>query len=322
MRWRSLALATAVGMILFVPAGAVAQAPKVPRAGMIFGGSSADSFMANRRQALREAGYVEGETIEVAWRFSDGRNERMAALAVELVRLDVVALVAAGGAATTAARNATTKIPIVAIGDGLVAEGHVASLARPGGNVTGVSLLGSELDLKRLEVLKQTVPSATRIAVLRDPTTSRDSLGALQTGARAMGITLKILEVRKVEDLDPAFQVAREWPAQGLNVLASPLLNGLRRTIIDLAAKYRLPAIYQWPESAKDGGLMAYGPTNLHLYQLTFAQLDRVLKGTKPSDLPVIQPSEFKLALNLRTAKALGLQFSNALRMRADQVIQ
>jgi putative ABC transport system substrate-binding protein len=289
---------------------------------MIFGGSSADSFMANRRQALREAGYVEGETIQVEWRFSEGRNERMAALAVELVRLDVVALVAAGGAATTAARAATTKIPIVAVGDDLVAEGHVASLARPGGNVTGVSLLGSELDLKRLEVLKQTVPGATRIAVLRDPTTSLDSLAALQTGARAMGITLKILEVRKVEDLDPAFQVAREWPAQGLNVLASPLLNGLRRTIIDLAAKHRLPAIYQWPESAKDGGLMAYGPTNLHLFQLTFAQLDRVLKGTKPSDLPVIQPSEFKLALNLRTAKALGLQFSNELRMRADQVIQ
>src|SRR6266851_4096938 len=175
MRWRSFALATAVGLTLFVPAFVVAQAPKVPRVGMIFAGSSADPLNLVRRQALRGAGYVEGQNIQVEWRFSEGRNERLAAIAVELVRLNVDALVTFGGAATTAARNATTKIPIVAIADDLVAEGHVASLARPGGNVTGVSILASELDLKRLELLKQAVPGASRVAVLRDPTTSHDA---------------------------------------------------------------------------------------------------------------------------------------------------
>ena len=322
MRWRGLAVATAVGTTLCVPTFVVAQATKVPRVAMIFAGSSSDSFMPYRRQALRDAGFVEGQTIRTEWRFSEGHNERLAVIAVELVRLDVDALVTYGGAATSAARSATTKIPIVAVADDLVAEGHVASLARSGSNVTGVSILGSELDLKRLEVLKQAVPSASRVIVLRDPTPRRDLVEALQTAAQTMGITLKILEVRKVEDLDPAFQVARGWPAQGLNILSSPLLHGLRRTIIDRAAKYRIPAIYQWPESVKDGGLMAYGPTYLDLLHLTFVQLDKVLKGAKPSALPAVQPSEFKLAVNLRTAKALGLTIPSSLLLRADEIIQ
>lgn len=289
--------------------------------GIIIAGSATDPLQVVRRQALRDAGYIEGQTIEVRWRFAEGRSERLPSLATELVSSEVAAIVTFGGAATAAARMATTKIPIVAVADDLVAEGHVASLARPGGNVTGVSLLATELDVKRLEVLKQVVPSASRVAVFKDATTPSGHLATLQAGSHAMGLTLQILEIRKVEDLDGAFQAARGWRAQGLNVLASPLLNGLRRTIIELAAKHRLPAVYQWPESVRDGGLIAYGPTVTGMYQLTFALLDKVLKGAKPSELPAEQPSEYKLALNLRTARALGLTIPPGMVSRAHEVI-
>lgn len=320
---RCLALVTIVGIAVLRPDAVVGQpAPRLPSVGIIFAGSSTDPLQAIRKQALRDAGYVEGQTIEVKWRFSEGRNERLPALASELVSREVDAIVAVGGAATAASRNATSKIPIVAVGDDLLAEGHVTNLARPGGNVTGVSLFSTELDLKRLELLKQVVPSASRVAVFRDPTTPSSHLARLQAGAQAMGVTLQIMEIKKAEDLEGAFQAARGGNAQGLNVLASPLLNGLRRTIIEMAARYRVPAIYQWPESVRDGGLMGYGPTLTALYQLTFAQLDKVLKGAKPSELPVVQPVEFHLALNVPTAKALGLTIPASMVSRADQVVR
>jgi putative ABC transport system substrate-binding protein len=320
--WRWLALATTVGIAALRPDALVGQpSPRLPSVGIIFAGSSTDPLQAIRRAALRDAGFIEGQTIDVQWRFTEGRNERLPAIASELVTREVAAIVAFGGAATAAARHATTNIPIVAVGNDLVAEGHVANLARPGGNVTGVSLLATELDLKRLELLEQVVPGVSRVAVFKDATTSGSHLAALQAGGQAMGITLQILEIKKVEDLEGAFQAAQGWRAQGLNVLASPLLNGLRRTIIERAAHYRLPAVHQWPESVRDGGLMAYGPTQTVLYQLTFAQLDKVLKGAKPSELPVVQPAEFKLALNVRTAKALGLTVPPSIVSRADQVI-
>ena len=268
LRW--LALVTIVGIAVLRPDAVVGQpALRLPSVGIIFAGSSTDPLQAIRKQALRDAGYVEGQTVEVQWRFSEGRNERLPALASELVSREVAAIVAVGGAATAAARNATSKIPIVAVGDDLLAEGHVTSLARPAGNVTGVSLLSTELDRKRLELLKQVVPSASRVAVLKDPTTPSSHQATLRAGGHAMGITLQILEIKNAEDLAGAFQAARGGNAQGLNVLASPLLNGLRRTIIELAARYRLPAVYQWPESVRDGGLMGYGPTLTALYQLT-----------------------------------------------------
>jgi putative ABC transport system substrate-binding protein len=197
--WRWLAVATIVGIAVLHPDALVAQSsPRLPSVGIIFGGPSTDPLQTIRKQALRDAGYVEGQTIEVHWRFSEGRNERLPALAGELVSREVAAIVTFGGAATAAARNATTKIPIVAVGDDLVAEGHVASLARPGGNVTGVSLLATELDLKRLELLKQVVPSTSRVAVFRDPTTPSGHLAALQAGGQAMGIALQIHEIKKV----------------------------------------------------------------------------------------------------------------------------
>jgi ABC-type uncharacterized transport system substrate-binding protein len=277
LRW--LALVTIVGIAVLRPDAVVGQpALRLPSVGIIFAGSSTDPLQAIRKQALRDAGYVEGQTVEVKWRFPEGRNERLPALASELASREVDAIVAVGGAATAAARNATSKIPIVAVGDDLLAEGHVTNLARPGGNVTGVSLLSTELDLKRLELLKQVVPSASRVAVFKDPTTPSNHLATLQAGSQAMGITLQILEIKKAEDLRGRFpgRPRRECP-------------GAQRPC---------------------------------LTQLTFAQLDKVLKGAKPSDLPVVQPAEFQLALNVRTAKALGLTIPPSMVSRADQVIR
>jgi putative ABC transport system substrate-binding protein len=321
--WSWLALATIVGIVVLRPDALVAQLPtKSPSVGIIFAGAADDPLQAVRKQALREAGYVEGQTIDVYWRFADGHSERLPTLARELVTRHVAAIVTFGSAATAAARGATTKIPIVAVGDDLVAEGQVASLARPGGNVTGVSILATELDLKRLEVLKQAVPGASRVTIFRDATIPGGHVAALQAGAQTMGITLQTLEIRSAKDLESAFQAAQGWRAQGLNVLASPLLWGFRRTIIELAAKHRLPVIYQWPESVRDGGLMGYGPTISGMYRLTFDVLDKVLKGARPSELPVVQPSEFKLALNLRTARAIGLTIPSSMVARADQIIR
>jgi len=320
-RW--LVFAMSVAVLVLRPDTLVAQSsPRPPSVGVMFAGQSSDPLQPLRKQALRDAGYVEGDTIHVHWRFTEGHDERLPGLAKELVSRDVAAIVTFGGRATAAARSATTTIPIVAVGDDLVREGQVASLSHPTGNVTGVSILATELDVKRLEVLKQVVPGASRVAIFKDTTAAGGHMSALQAGAHALGVALQVQEIRRVEDLDAAFDAAQRWRAQGVNVLASPLLWGFRRNSIELAGRYRLPVVYQWPEAIRDGGLMGYGPTISGMYQLTFAVLDKVLKGAKPSELPVIQPSEFKLSLNLRTARALGLTVPPGMVARADQVLR
>jgi putative ABC transport system substrate-binding protein len=302
----------------------VAEAQQVgspPRVGVIrrVSGGPLEGLL---RQAFRDFGYVENKNIRIEWRFHEGREDRLPAVARDLVRLKVAAIVTFGTVPTTVARRATTAISIVAGSDDLVAEGHVASLSRPGGNVTGVSILASELNVKRLELLKQAVPGASRIVVLWDPDTGSHHLDPLESAARSMAVELKILEVRGGDDLDRTFQVAREWRAQAMNVLASARLNGLRSSIFKRAATGGLPAIYQWDTSAKEGGLMAYGPTTRDFYRLVLLQLDKVLRGAKPADVPVVQPSEFKLVVNLKTARVLGLTIPPSLLLRADQVVE
>jgi ABC-type uncharacterized transport system substrate-binding protein len=185
-----------------------------------------------------------------------------------------------------------------------------------------VSILASELNAKRLETLKAAVPTASRVAVLWDPATGNFHLAPLEAVARKLKVALKIEEIRRAEDLNRAFESARVWRAEAVNVLASPLLHALRQSIIDHAARSRLPAIYQWEESATSGGLMSYGPSRRDVFQVIGVQLDRVLKGAKPGDLPVEQPTKFELVINLKTAKALGLKIPPALLQRADQVIE
>ena len=281
-----------------------------------------DPWSKELAQALRDAGYVDGRNGRIEWRSAEGQTERFPALAGGLVKLPVHAILAVGDLAIRAARQATATIPIVAGSDDLVGEGHVVSLARPGGNVTGVSILAAELNAKRLEVLKAAVPTASRISAFWDPATGEFHLRTLHAVARTLSVELNIQKVRRADDLSHAFEAARAWHAQAVNVLASPLVWSLRQLIIDQAARTRLPAIYQWGEAVRDGGLLSYGPTRAEVFRALAAKIDRVLTGAKPSDLPVEQPTKFELVINLKTAKALGLTITPSVLGRADQVIE
>lgn len=316
--------AAALGILLLTgPLAAAAQPPvKVWRIGILEPYAAGDPINNQIRQYLREVGYSEGRNMAIEWRHGAGETAGFPALAADLARRKLDAIVAIGEPAIRAAREATTAIPIIAGTDDLVGEGHVASLRRPGGNVTGVSILASELNAKRLELLKQAVPAASRVAILWDPATGSFHLPLVQAVAGTRSIELKVHEVRSAEDLKPAFDAARAWRADALNVLASPLLHALRQPIIDQAALNRLPAIYQWEESARAGGLMSYGPIRAEAYRAICVQLDRVLKGAKPAELPIVQPTRFELVINLKTAKELGLTIPQSLLVQADKVIK
>jgi putative ABC transport system substrate-binding protein len=315
----TLALALA---ILVAPVAAAQSAGKIPRIGVLQVWSSADPMVELIRQSFREVGYVDGQNILIEFRLADGKTERLPALAAELVQLKVDAILTFGDPGIRAAQQATRTIPIVGATDDLVGAGLVASLARPSGNTTGVSILASELNVKRLELLKETFPRVSRIAALWDPGSGTFHLKGLEAAARSLGVELQILEVRRPEDFRRAFEAAKKARVGALNVLASPFLYGHRQTIIDLAAKNRLPAIYQWREMPEAGGLMSYGPTIPELLRLCSAVLDKILKGAKPGDLPIEQPTKFELVINLKTAKALGLKIPQSVLIRADEVIQ
>jgi ABC-type uncharacterized transport system substrate-binding protein len=319
-----LAVLVLLAGLLPAPHRIDAQAPaKVAKVGVLRLQHADDPSNDLIRQALRETGYVEGQNIRTAWRYAEGRTERLVPLATELVGLKPDAIVTFGGPVIRAVRRATSTIPLIAMADDLVREGHIVSLARPGSNVTGVSIFGPELDVKRLELLKQVVPEATRVAVFADPdVTDAASIKQLRAAAQSLALQLNIFEVRREEELPRVFERARDWRAQAVNVLASVNLNTFRRTIIDLAAKARLPAIYQWDQSARDGGLIGYGPTLLGLYRIAFVQLGKVLNGADPATLPAAQPTEFKIVVNMKTARALQLTIPPPLLARADEIIE
>jgi len=292
-----------------------------PRVGVLEPYAAADPGY-RMREALRDIGLEEGRDVIVEWRYAEGEAARIPALAAELTQLKLDAIVAIGDVAIRAVGQAMPTIPVVAGTDDLVGEGHAASLNRPGGNVTGISIMASELNAKRLELLKEAVPSASRVLVLWDPATGAFHLPLLRGVAEALHAELQVQEVRGREDLNRIFEIAQSWRAETLNVLASPLLHALRQPIIYQAAVNRLPAIYQWEESARAGGLMSYGPVRRDVYQAISRQLERVLKGTPPAELPIEQPTKFELAINLTTAKALGLTIPESFLLRTDEVIE
>ena len=277
------------------------------------------------RQGLRELGYVEGHNLVIEYRSVDGRPERFPDLATELVRLKVDLIVTRGTPAALAAKNATGTIPVVmaAIGDPLE-PGIVASLARPGGNVTGLSALVTDLQAKRFELLKELVPGAARIAALFNMSnpTLPSQWKETEMAARSMGVQPQLLDVRKPEDLEHAFDAAIMQSADALVVGIDALTQANRRSIVDLAAKHRLPAMYASREFVDAGGLIAYGVSYPHLYYRAATFVNKIFKGTKPADLPVEQPTKFELVLNLKTAKELGLTISPLLLFQADEVIQ
>jgi putative ABC transport system substrate-binding protein len=270
---------------------------------------------------LRRAGFAEGRNLIVAgW---EDRPDRFAERAVELVTARVDAIFCGGGnAAIRAAQQATTTVPIVGMTDDMVGSGLVRSFARPGGNTTGVSIMASELDVKRLQILHEFFPGAHRIAVLADPTTI-STHEQLASAARGIGVDLVRFEASSPDGIGRALDGLALAQVQALNVLASPILFSHRRLIIDRAAGLGLPAIYQWPEMAEEGGLLAYGPRNVRvLGEMVARLLVKVLQGAVPAELPVEQPTKFEFVINLKTAKAIGLAISDALLLRADEVIE
>ena len=272
---------------------------------------------------LRKLGFIEGQNIFVDARGFAARSKQFAELAVALVKSDVDALVCGGDLAIRAAQQATQTIPIVGITDDMLGAGLVRSLAKPGGNTTGISILATELDGKRLEILSELVPNARRIGGLADfNVTQSGQLTALENAVRARGVQLSVHRIVRAEEVTGAIDQAKVSGAEALNVLASPLLNAERRLIIERAAVLRLPAIYQWPETVKEGGFAAYGPSFAQMARQNAEQLSKVLAGIKPADLPVQQPTKFDLAINLKTAKALSLTVAPALLARADEVIE
>jgi putative ABC transport system substrate-binding protein len=301
------------------------QPAHVPRIGVLTGGAGGAALDAFR-QGLRDLGYTEGQSIAVEYRSAEEKWERLPDLAAALVRLKVDVIFALYTPAALAAKQATSTIPVVAgamadpVGDALV-----TSLARPGGNITGTAFLGPQLVAKRLELLKEALPSVLRVAALWNPgaygeRTTRDMLNDTELAARALGVRLQLLETRGPNDLDSAFAAMTRERAGALIVLPSPRVN-LRR-IVDLAAKHRLPAMYQSRGPVDAGGLMAYGANLADLCRQAAVYVDKILKGAKPADLPVAQPTKFELVINMKTAKTLGLTISQSLLLRADYVIE
>jgi putative ABC transport system substrate-binding protein len=278
---------------------------------------------------LRDLGYVEGRNILIEERSAEGKLERLPALAAELVALKVDVLVTGGGTPTAlAAKQATRTIPIVfASATDPVTDGLVTSLPRPGGNITGLSNLAPELVGKCLEQLKQAVPGVSRVAVLWQPGalaehTAKDILQGAEVAARALEERLQFVEARGPADFDRAFSDMTRARAGALAVLGSAIFNSERRRLVDLAAKHRLPTVYTSRDFVDAGGLMTYGPNLAYLFRRAATYVDKILKGAKPGDLPIEQPTTFELVINLKTAKALGLTIPPLLRLRADQVIE
>ncbi len=316
--------------VLVVPlCGEAQQAATLPRVGFLFPASLSDPrippFPRAFRQGLHELGYVEGQNIAIEFRWAEGQYDRLPGLAAELVRLKVNVIVAAGLPATQAAKQATETIPIIMMNVGdPVASGIVASLARPGGNITGLSLISPALVGKQLEMLKEVVPKVSRVAILANPDNPSHALllQHAQDAGRALGVLLQPLRARDRGEIDSAFAAITTERAGAVIVLLDTVLLDHRAGIADHAIRRRLPTVFGVSQFAEAGGLLAYGPNFADQYRRTATYVDKILKGAKPADLPVEQPTTFELVINLKTARALGLTIPQALLLRVDRAIQ
>lgn len=304
------------------------QTAKIARIGYLASNLGNQGPLEAFRQGLRDLGYVEGRNVVIEYRDAQGKLEPLPTLAAELVALKVDVIVASSTAAALAAKQVTTVVPIVfATVPDPVASGLVASLARPGGNVTGLSNLNADLVGKGLEYLTQAVPGIRRVAVLSQPgafgeRTEKEMLKAAEVAAAALGLQLQFVEARGPSDIDKAFSEITGARAEAVTVLVSGMLLGERSRLVDLAARNRLPVVYTFRELADAGGLMSYGTSLADLFRRAASYVDRILKGAKPADLPVEQPIKLELVINLKTAQALGLTVPPTLVARADQVIE
>jgi len=320
----------AAGALLAIPLADGQQAAKVARIGHLSPNLAANPHLRDAfLQGLRDLGYVEGRNVVIEYRDAEGKLERLPALAAELVALKVDVIVAEGGTlGPRVAMRATTTIPIVFAGAGdPVGSGLVTSLARPGGNVTGLSSLSAEVVGKRLELLTQAVPGLDRVAILREPValgerTAKDMLEAADVAARAQGVQPEFIEARGPDEFARAFSDMTSARAGALAVLPSAMFLREHRRLVDLAAKNRLPAVYISRDFVDAGGLMSYGANQSDLFRRAATYVDKILKGAKPGDLPIEQPAKFELVINLKTAKDLGLTIPPSVLARADDLIQ
>jgi putative tryptophan/tyrosine transport system substrate-binding protein len=303
------------------------QPTKIPRIGYL--STVSPAVNATRiealRQGLRELGYVEGKNILIEWRYAEGKVDRLPSLAAQLVHLKVDLIVTAASPPTRAAKELTSTIPIVmAFDDDPVGSGFVASLARPGGNITGLSSLALEIGGKQLELLKEIIPRLSRVAILGTSAVPQyaNLVKEIDLAAKAVGVKVQHLDVLNASDLENAFGAASKALAGAVLVIGSPILNSHRTQIVVLAAKSRFPAIYSRPEYVQDGGLLYYGTSFPDLFHRAATYVDKILKGAKPGDLPVEQPTKFELVINLKNAKQIGLTIPPQVLARADKVIK
>jgi len=328
IRGVALVAVLAVSLLAAPLAADAQQAGKMPRIGWLGVESPSDrpALLDAFRQRLGELGWVEGQSIVIDYRYAEGRIDRLPDLAAELVRLKVDLIVSFGTQGVTAAKNATKTIPIVMIAvRDPVGTGLIASLAHPGGNVTGGSgTAGLEMFAKQLELLKETVPKIGRVAILSNPANAyhRLAIREVNVAARSLGVQLQLLEARGPNEFDGAFAAMAKERVRALLVLSDVMLNAHRTRLADLAARSRLPAAYSVRESVEAGGLMSYGPSFLDLFRRAATYVDKILKGAKPAELPVELPTKFELVINMKTAKALGLTIPQSVLLRADHVIE
>ena len=323
MRRRDFIKVVAASAMIW-PLAARAQQASIAKVGLLWPGAGppVSPRMESFREGLRRSGYVEGQNVMIELRYTQAGQEQLADHAADLVRANVDVIATFGDGPTKIAQAASSTIPIVTIGDDPLGSGLIGSLSRPGGNTTGISIIAAELSAKRLELLSTIVPGLSRVVALWDPTSGPSQVAMSENAARTMKLKLQILEVKHRDDLDGTFRAARDGQAQAVNIFSSPFLASLYREIIDRAAEYRLPAIYQWREHAEAGGLMSYGPSLPAMWEQDGAMVARILKGAKPSEMPVEQPAKFELIINLKTAKALGLTVSRDFLLIADEVIE
>ena len=328
MKRREFIAAVGAGLLAAPLVAGAQQAGRVHRIGYLTGGLSTDRphLIEAFRQGLRELGWVEGQNIVIEYRYAEGRFDRLPDLAAELVRLKVDILVAVATPASAAAKNATGTIPIVGISLGdPVGTGLIASLARPGGNITGVSYsVGVETIGKGLELLNEIVPNVRWVAILSNPGNPlhAPAVRDLKVAARSLGEQLQLLDARGPTEFDGAFAAMAKERVGGLFVVADTMFNLHRARLVELAAKSRLPAAYGTRDAVESGGLMSYGPSLPDLFERGATYVDKILKGAKPADLPVEQPTKFELVINLKTAKALGLTIPPSLLARADEIVE
>jgi putative tryptophan/tyrosine transport system substrate-binding protein len=322
IRRRELIVLVGGATLLHALAGRAQEPGRVYRLGIMSGFSREDASFVALFDELRRSGFIEGQNLQVIGRFSKGAEEAPEVAAM-LVAAGVDAILTGGGPVTGMMQNATRTIPIVAIADDLMLSGLVSSLAHPGGNTTGISILATELDRKRLELLTQLVPGARHIAALADlSVTAPQQLRAMEEAARTRSFELSIHTATKPEEIVAAIDAAQASGAQALNVLAAPFFDANQRLIIERTTTLKLPAIYQWPEIAEAGGLVAYGPRRTSVWRQRARQLVKIFRGAKPADIPVEQPDTFELVINLQTAKVIGLAVPLALLDRADKVLE